>query len=97
MTTTAASPLTAPGCGPLAAQNTADIRFSVASEEPLSEDLCEPTKAILPREVPYLRQTKRNTLLLRICVEYLFHELLPLLAQPSSNACLVASIILFQC
>ena len=40
------------GEGPLAAQYTAEIRFSGASEEPLSGDLWDPVRTIRPGGLP---------------------------------------------
>ena len=54
MTTTTPSPAPPLTSGPFAAQYTADRRFSAASEEPLSEERCEPTNAILPGGIPPL-------------------------------------------
>ena len=48
MMTTVESPHSPLGLGPSAAHLTAAMRFSLASEEPLSEDLWEPTIAIGP-------------------------------------------------
>ena len=86
ITTTAASPLIAPGCGPFAAQSTAEIRFSEASDEPRSDDRCEPTSAILPGgAVPSPDQAKHIAAEVMCSVSVPWVITTP--SQPESKAC----------
>ena len=96
MTTTTASPASPHGAGPCAAQWTAESKFSLASEEPRSDERCEPTKAIRPGGVsPFPAQAKLKAAEEMCKVSVPWVTTTP--SHPSSKACFDAWIIEFQC
>ena len=84
------------GAGPWAAQCTEAIRFSVASEEPLSGDLCDPVRTILPGGLPPWPAHPYDMAaedMCRVSVPWVMTQ--P--TAPSAKASSVAFSILFQC